>query len=692
MEIQNGPDEEVLREVSMEVSREIPHNTMTNVIDDRETRETASTTTTTILKTMYNLTSNQTIPVVEKNYMGCMDVGNFLDKLNLDLYTKYSILRNHWIPPLNYEYPWSEHIRAGIAKKRKPLKKHLDNYPWLVLSDLCKGLFYGYLEIHKRNKYHHDALQSNQQFLLAYENPNNSDINQINSFRFKQVTENRERLKPIIETLILCGNQNIPLRGYRDDGELLNSNSQLLKNDGNFRENSLSLKEVGVYAIIFDETTDMSHTEQLSLSLRYVYDEKIYERFIQFVDAYNSIQDSDIVSGESKLTGRAIGHIVLNILENFGLDSKLCVMTSNDIGAVTTILEACRMAVCCPCFSHALNISLSQSSKVISIRNTVSILKEVIAFFNSSAKRQIVLKNILIHNLKGLCQTRWIEMHDDVLQFKSSLSKIIESLVEIQSWTDKASSSKALSLVSTICTSEFLISLYSLIDILKHSLVVSPLLQSNSLDLQNATQATQTHRMATELEFEIKLPRLVKTMNHRSNYPTEGDGDKAIEKYYRCSIYIPLLDGIYTDLKTRLNPNTLKLFDLRLLIPKIFLNIIASDKNITRKILQERILKIVPMFNYSWQNDDYTKDVLAEEYDLWFNMWQNQSSNIEIKVPSTAISSLIVCSKDMFPIISSLLRILSTLPVSTATVERSFSTLKRVKTWLRATISQERNI
>lgn len=207
-------------------------------------------------------------------------------------------------------------------------------------------------------------------------------------------------------------------------------------------------------------------------------------------------------------------------------------------------------------------------------------------------------------------------------------------MVEIQSWTDKASSSKALSLVSTICTSEFLISLYSLIDVLKHSLVVSRLLQSDSLDLQNATQATQSilelleekrrncnqefrqifseaQRKATELDFEIKLPRLVKTMNHRPNYPTEGEGDKAIENYYRCSIYIPLLDGIYTDLKTRLNPNTLKLFDLRLLIPKVFLSVMASDKNITVKILQEKILKIVPMFNYLWQNDDYTKDVLA---------------------------------------------------------------------------------
>lgn len=90
------------------------------------------------------MTSNQTIPVAIQNYIGCMDVGNFIDKLNLDPYTKYSILRNHWIPPPNYEYPWSEHIRAGTTKKRKPSKKHLDNYTWLVLSDVCKGLFCKY--------------------------------------------------------------------------------------------------------------------------------------------------------------------------------------------------------------------------------------------------------------------------------------------------------------------------------------------------------------------------------------------------------------------------------------------------------------------------------------------------------------------------------------------------------------------
>jgi hypothetical protein len=49
---------------------------------------------------------------------------------------------------------------------------------------------------------------------------------------------------------------------------------------------------------------------------------------------------------------------------------------------------------------------------------------------------------------------------------------------------------------------------------------------------------SEAQKMATELSFEIKLSRLVKTMNHRANYPIEGEGNKAIENYYRCSIYI----------------------------------------------------------------------------------------------------------------------------------------------------------
>ena len=43
-----------------------------------------------------------------------------------------------------------------------------------------------------------------------------------------------------------------------------------------------------------------------------------------------------------------------------------------------------------------------------------------------------------------------------------------------------------------------------------------------------------------------------------------------------------------------------------------------------------------------------------------------------------------------YPVISKLLRIFATIPVTTATNERSFSSLKLVKTYLRSTMAEDR--
>jgi len=46
--------------------------------------------------------------------------------------------------------------------------------------------------------------------------------------------------------------------------------------------------------------------------------------------------------------------------------------------------------------------------------------------------------------------------------------------------------------------------------------------------------------------------------------------------------------------------------------------------------------------------------------------------------------------EDIFPTIRTLLQVLATLPVSVASAERSFSTLRRVKTWLRSRMTEDR--
>ncbi|KAG5869683.1 hypothetical protein JTB14_024701 [Gonioctena quinquepunctata] len=102
-----------------------------------------------------------------------------------------------------------------------------------------------------------------------------------------------------------------------------------------------------------------------------------------------------------------------------------------------------KIAVRCPCFNHALNLSLSKSSNVKSVRNAVGVMKEIIYFFKASSKRNYVLKQTLVDQLSGLCETRWVERHDAVLQFKASIENILQALNLISEWNERESSSKA---------------------------------------------------------------------------------------------------------------------------------------------------------------------------------------------------------------------------------------------------------
>lgn len=85
----------------------------------------------------------------------------------------------------------------------------------------------------------------------------------------------------------------------------------------------------------------------------------------------------------------------------------------------------------------------------------------------------------------------------------------------------------------------------------------------------------------------------------------------------------------------------------------------------------------------------FFSDLLRAEIDLWINKWKEIKNETTV-LPETALDTLHLCKKEIFPNIYTLLQIISIMPVSVASAERSFSTLKRLKTWLRSTIGQDR--
>ncbi|XP_060861812.1 52 kDa repressor of the inhibitor of the protein kinase-like, partial [Metopolophium dirhodum] len=74
-----------------------------------------------------------------------------------------------------------------------------------------------------------------------------------------------------------------------------------------------------------------------------------------------------------------------------------------------------------------------------------------------------------------------------------------------------------------------------------------------------------------------------------------------------------------------------------------------------------------------------------------FKLWQRKLKNLpELDKSKNAIDALSVCNRVMFPNVFKLMQILATLPVSSASNERSFSALKRIKTYLRNSTSEGR--
>ncbi|KAL4091124.1 hypothetical protein QTP88_025862 [Uroleucon formosanum] len=297
-------------------------------------------------------------------------------------------------------------------------------------------------------------------------------------------------------------------------------------------------------------------------------------------------------------------------------------------------------------------------------------------------------------------------MRDDVLQFRSALPKVIEALTIISKWADRNSSSKASILLAAISNGDFIISLLSTTDILKLTLPVFRLLQSTSLDFASASSVVEgikeifqekravcisefhtiflnASSLAEEIGCDIKMPRIAKTQIHRVNYPATD-----AEQFYLRSIYVPLLlDAIKSDITNRLSTETLEAFNLRLLIPSILVKLNDTD-GWDRQKISKRIIAVAKKFSLLFTVSEHVMvNMLEGEICLWLHKWKQQ---LMTKRPCTALESYMHCNEDVFSTIKKLLQILSTLPVSVASAEKSFSTLRKLKTWLRSRMSEDR--
>ena len=173
---------------------------------------------------------------------------------------------------------------------------------------------------HESSKYHCDSVLKAECTLSIESGKQDSVAVQLNHQAKQKILDNRRKITPLIETVIFCVRQGIPLRGHRDSGPLSFVEAQSGDiNDGNFRAlirysrgkydevfknditsaghnarylsprvqneilsacNDLILERLvdyinrsSFFTVLADETTDISCQEQLSLCARFVADD-----------------------------------------------------------------------------------------------------------------------------------------------------------------------------------------------------------------------------------------------------------------------------------------------------------------------------------------------------------------------------------------------------------------------------------
>lgn len=170
------------------------------------------------------------------------------------------------------------------------------------------------------------------------------------------------------------------------------------------------------------------------------------------------------------------------------------------------------------------------------------------------------------------------------------------------------------------------------------------------------------------LDITLKIPRVAGRQQHRSNPPATTDLD-----FWKRSIVIPYLDSLITSLKTRFPQENLPAFSLFVLHPQRMLGLPLEEVRNKMKSAA----------------DFYNLDTLQDEVELWYSLWRNKDLPLP-ELEKLELAEVVKEAATFFPSIEEALTIALTLPCTTSSVERSFSTLRRVKTWLRSTMGQER--
>lgn len=675
-----------------------------------------------------------------------LDIGSYVKTTeHLTNNRRYDLLMNTYVPPTDYSYqndsqgsrcfrhtwinqysPWlaySSHLKGALCKYCVlfPQPVHRGLMGAFIVTPFVKYKdFNECARKHMLSSWHKGALQDANNFLTTVQRPELTIVSQMDRAVNKAVTQNREKLFPILSSILFCCSHDIALRGkestsgnlcdllrfrieagdtvLKDHMEGASKNARytsvcvqnelIVLSEEVVRDNIVkAANESNGFSIIADETADISGTEQLSIGVRFVALQEqrndsatIREEFLGFIplERVDAATIADTIIDQAKKFG-----LNLDKLHGQGYDG-CSTMAGKDNGVQARIRNTYPKAVFVHCSSHRLNLVVHDLNSVADVRNTTGTVKSIIKFFRDSPKRRRLVPNIPL-----LCETRWSAKYKSIRIFSENFCDIYAQLEQLEANQHESQSMRqtAYQLRCAAGTTVFLICLKI---IAKYSAMLEPVtqqLQAVDMDMMGVRdhidllmKAFRAHRdgadrvfsedvipevktLAEELGIDLTMPRRCARQVHRPNV------GGSIEEYYRRTIYVPYMDSLIQSLESRFGESNTPYFHIFALHPR--------EMQQTERDEFKHIVSSV--------KEMYGIDNLVEEALAWYDVQKHKP------LDDNSLGMIeLVKQTTLFPAVRKAILIALTLPATSCTVERSFSTLRRVKTWLRSTMSDKR--
>nr|CAH7765288.1 unnamed protein product [Callosobruchus chinensis] len=516
-----------------------------------------------------------------------------------------------------------------------------------------------------------------------------------------KVEKNRHILKRIISCVKFCSAFDLALRGHDESEfsenqgifkELINFTAELdntlkehlrtatvFKGTSNTIQNEIlesmlqvcreeickQIEKADYLSIQCDKTTDVSNYCQMVLILRYFNEGSICEHFWGFI----RIKDKT-ATGLKTCIENEIDPLVLKTPQKLIAQTYdgANVMSGVNNGVQAQIKIKYPNAHFIHCYAHQLNL-IMQKSQNAKVRVFFNNLSAIPVFFSNSSHRCDILQEIINKRLPRAVITRWNYNIRTVNFVHENREKLIEVFEEIESRCEKSiTSNEASDIRRALEDPEFIFWLELFHKILPQVDILYNQLQSKNKDtvqlqkdliifeksISNIRNETDSIQNSVESEFP--------TFKRRR---TDDNFRSVIAKEVRDTITTQMKDrfSFRGHLQAAYLFNKDKYSEFAKKFPVTVLNEVASFYPMLSKSRLKTELEII----YSRKD---LKEIVGAMNLLSFILENNLN--------------------ETFIETSKILKIIVTTPMTTAEAERTFSTLKRIKTFLRNTMLNDR--